>query len=67
MTRNVGPLDRTLRLAFGLVLLALPYVASLALLEREAVYWATVVVGLGLLGTAILRCCPVYTLFGIKT
>ncbi len=60
MDRNVGTIDRIIRLALGVMLLGL-YGA----LEPPLRYLT--LVGLIPLGTAILGSCPLYTLFGIST
>lgn len=67
MSVNVGTIDRSLRAVLGLVLLVLPFVSGLALFTAT---WATavsVIAGLVMLGTAAMRFCPMYTLFGIRT
>jgi hypothetical protein len=60
MTTNIGTIDRVLRIIIGTVLLSLLY-----FLEGN-MRW------LGLIGiiplfTALLRWCPLYTVFGFKT
>lgn len=60
MTKNIGGLDRALRLVAGLVLLSL-----LLVLEGDARWFG--LIGLVPLATGLLRWCPVYTLLGIKT
>jgi hypothetical protein len=67
MVKNIGTVDRALRILLGVVLLAAPFVSGMALF---AAGWATalsVVVGLVMLGTATLRFCPLYTLVGVRT
>lgn len=63
MTPNVGNIDRMLRGAVGLVLLALAFFAGLS----GAGFWIALVVGIVMLGTAGMRFCPAYTLLGLKT
>jgi hypothetical protein len=58
MTTNVGGIDRMLRIAAGVVLLALGAFGPLG-------WWG--LIGLVPLGTALLRSCPVYTLLGLNT
>lgn len=58
MTRNEGTLDRTLRVALGLGLLALTATGTIG-----AWGW----VGVVPLATAAIGWCPVYALFGVKT
>lgn len=60
MTKNIGGLDRALRLVAGLVLLSL-----LLVLEGDARWFG--LIGLVPLATGLLRWCPLYTLLGIKT
>jgi hypothetical protein len=60
MDRNVGTIDRIIRLVLGVMLLGL-YGA----LEPPLRYLT--LVGLIPLGTALLGSCPLYTLFGIST
>jgi len=58
MTPNVGSLDRTLRILVGLGLISLVFVGP-----HTPWGW----IGLPLIGSAVLRFCPAYTLLGIKT
>lgn len=58
MQRNVGTLDRSLRIAVGLVLIA-PSLAGVIGL------WGWI--GLVPLATGIFRFCPAYPLLGIST
>lgn len=60
MTRNVGGIDRILRIVAGLAILSL-----LVLLDGNARWWG--LLGLVPLGTALLRWCPAYTLVGVNT
>jgi len=61
MTKNVGTIDRVLRIVAGLVLL------GYALIGPETVYNVWGFIGIVPLATALLGWCPAYTLFGIKT
>lgn len=58
MNANVGTLDRSLRIAVGLILIALSLAGVIGL-------WGWI--GVVPLATGILRYCPVYPLLGIKT
>jgi len=58
MMKNIGTIDRGLRLAVGLMLLALIFVGA-----QTPWVWLGVVP----LFTALPGLCPVYTLFGINT
>lgn len=60
MQKNVGSIDRALRVAAGLGLLSLVF-----LLEGGARWFG--LIGLVPLATALLGNCPVYTLLGIST
>lgn len=57
-TTNVGSTDRLLRIALGLILIALVFVGP-----QTAWGW----LGLIPLATGFLRICPAYALFGIST
>jgi hypothetical protein len=58
MGSNVGGIDRMLRIVAGLVILALGIAGPLG-------WWG--LVGLVPLATGVLRFCPAYALFGIRT
>lgn len=58
MKNNVGGIDRILRAALGLVLVALAATGTIGL-------WGYV--GVVLLATAAFSFCPLYTLLGINT
>lgn len=64
---NIGTLDRALRILAGIILAAVPFVFAEALAGWGAWRFALVGVGAVLLGTALLRFCPAYTLFGLRT
>jgi hypothetical protein len=58
MQKNVGTLDRALRIAAGLALIALAATGTVGL-------WGWI--GAVPLTTGLLSWCPAYTLLGIKT
>jgi hypothetical protein len=58
MTTNVGSLDRIVRIAAGLVLIALAATGTIGV-------WGYL--GVVPLATGLLRTCPAYSLFGINT
>lgn len=60
MNKNVGTVDRVLRIVAGLLLLSL-----LFLLDGEAKWFG--LIGIVPLATAAMSWCPLYTLFGIRT
>ncbi|WP_193181597.1 YgaP family membrane protein [Nisaea sediminum] len=67
MTANVGNLDRLARLVLGLVLIVAPFLLDLAIFANPLVKWGLPVVGLVFAGTALIRFCPLYAIFGIRT
>lgn len=58
MTRNVGGIDKWLRIGVGILLLALGAFGPLG-------WWG--LVGIVPLGTALVGFCPLYTLLGMNT
>jgi len=66
---NIGLPDRALRSALGAALLIAPFMPPLAGFFTGWGAWkfAVAVVGLVLIGTVVLRMCPAYLLFGIRT
>ncbi len=58
MKKNVGTLDRAVRIAVGLILIALVFVGP-----KTPWGW----IGLVPLATGIIRWCPAYMPFGIRT
>jgi hypothetical protein len=60
MKRNVGTVDRAIRIVAGLVLLSLVFI-----LEGNARWWG--LVGLLPLATGLVAWCPMYLPLGIDT
>lgn len=60
MKRNMGPVDRLIRVVVGLFLLSLIFA-----LESSARWWG--LAGLLPLVTGLAGSCPAYVLFGIDT
>ncbi|MCP3870742.1 MAG: DUF2892 domain-containing protein [Gammaproteobacteria bacterium] len=58
MKKNIGTLDRTLRLGAGAILLGLTAAGMIG-------FWGWI--GVVPLATGLLNWCPAYTLIGIKT
>lgn len=58
MNRNVGSIDRAIRIIIGVVLIALVFVGP-----KTPWGW----IGLLPLATAFVGWCPAYSLFGIRT
>ncbi len=68
MSANVGTIDRVLRALIGIVALALVFVGPVTAgcgwgLERIAL----VAVGAIMLGTSMIKFCPLYRVFGLRT
>lgn len=63
MNTNVGSTDRIIRLAVGIVLILLAFLAGWTGLWK----WLGVIVGVVLVGTALMRSCPAYSILGITT
>ena len=63
MKPNMGTLDRSIRAVVGVVLIAL---WPLGMLQGTSAV-ISLVVGVVLIATAILRWCPPYSLLGINT
>ncbi len=61
---NVGSTDRIVRIVVGLLLVALPFIMSLG---SPAAKWASIVVGVVLVVTALVRFCPLYRIIGAST
>lgn len=59
--KNVGPLDRALRIAAGVVLLALFF------LYPEAPWRWWTLIGIVPLATGLLSNCPLYSVLGVST
>ncbi len=60
MTRNVGNVDRMLRIIAGLAILSLVF-----FIDSSLRWWG--LIGLVLLVTGLTRRCPAYSLFGIDS
>lgn len=66
---NVGTVDRAIRIVVGALLLLMFFVPQLGGLFAGlgALKYIVPVVGALLLVTGIIRVCPAYSVFGIKT
>ncbi|MBO6562471.1 MAG: DUF2892 domain-containing protein [Nisaea sp.] len=67
MIANVGNLDRLARLVLGVALILAPFLLDLAIFANPLVKWGVPIVGLVFAGTALIRFCPLYAIFGIRT
>lgn len=63
MQINIGSTERMIRLIAGVVLVLLPFIADLT----TAWTWVSMIVGLVLIATGVLRFCPAWAIFGINT
>jgi hypothetical protein len=64
---NVGSLDRAVRFVLGAVLVGAPLLLPAMFAPLGAWRFALVAWGVVMLGTAVFRFCPAYTLLGIRT
>jgi len=67
MIANMGTVDRVLRLAVGVALIALALFSGMAFFDAAVWRYGAVIVGVVMIATATLRFCPMYTLLGIRT
>ena len=67
MRANVGSMDRVVRLIVGLALIVAAFLPALGLVAMPALQWGAALLGVVLIGTALMRFCPLYRLFGLST
>lgn len=67
MTINMGSADRFVRFLVGLLLIVAPFTNVFSIWDNAIVGYASVAVGLVLIGTAFLRFCPLYRVLGLST
>ena len=67
MNRNVGSVDRIIRLVLGALLVVAPFLTGLALFNNTAGTVVSVIVGVVLIATALMNFCPMYRVLGIRT
>ncbi|SDZ40388.1 Protein of unknown function [Jannaschia faecimaris] len=67
MTPNVGTVDRVVRLVVGLVLILAPLLNIPAIWSSGVLAYGSIIVGLVLVATGLLRMCPLYRLLGMNT
>lgn len=64
MNRNVGNVDRGARGLVGIFL----FLYFLSNPQADPLfYWGSLVLGIVMIGTAVIGWCPPYTIFGINT
>jgi hypothetical protein len=66
---NVRPIDNALRFVLGAAIFATPFMPPFSGYVADFGVWkyALAAIGVVMLGTAVFRFCPAYTLFGIRT
>ncbi len=67
MIKNIGSPDRIARLVVGVLLLMLVFFSGMPLLASGLWKGIFSIVGLVLIGTALMRFCPLYRLLGVNT
>ncbi|ODR95039.1 hypothetical protein AUC70_04645 [Methyloceanibacter stevinii] len=67
MTANVGTIDRIFRAVLGLVLLWFAFFSGLPLADTPVWKYGAAIVGVVMLIVALVRVCPIYSIFGLKT
>lgn len=67
MNANVGNVDRAIRIAIGIALIAAALFTGWAVFDNVVLKYGAMAVGLVMLATATLRLCPIYSVLGIKT
>lgn len=67
MSFNVGTPDRIVRVILGLLLLVVPFVTSWGLFNNPVWVWISVIVGLVLIVTGVVRFCPAYSILNLST
>lgn len=67
MKVNVGTPDRIVRLILGIILVVIPFLTNWALFESALWTWVSVIVGLVLAITALVRFCPIYAAVGMSS
>ena len=67
MSANMGTFDRASRFLAGAGLIVLAYFETFVVFSSPFVKFGAMAIGIILIGTALLRFCPAYRVFGIKT
>ena len=67
MTANLGQADRLARPIIGVALMAVPFMGLFGLFASTGWVVASVIVGAVLVLTAVVRFCPIYRVFGLRT
>jgi hypothetical protein len=64
---NVGTADRIVRILAGAALIAAPFVFPDQSFSAGWIRWAMQIVGAVFVLTALVRFCPLYAIFGLRT
>ena len=64
---NVGTVDRILRIVLGAFLIAAPYFVASEIWQNDLYRLGLPIVGAVLVLTALIRFCPLYRIFSIRT
>lgn len=67
MTANVGTIDRIFRAVLGVVLLWFAFFSGLPFADSPVLKYGAAILGVVMLIVAVVRVCPVYSIFGLKT
>ena len=67
MIANLGSIDRVARLLVGFVLLLSPLLNTPAIWSSGPWAYASMAIGLVLVGTGLFSFCPLYRIFGISS
>lgn len=67
MRANVGSIDRVFRFVVGLGLIIAAFLPGVGLAATPLLQWGAAIIGVVLVGTALMRFCPLYRLFGLST
>ncbi|MFV1498150.1 DUF2892 domain-containing protein [Phaeobacter sp. JH20_02] len=67
MTRNIGTLDRAIRLMLGVGLIAAPFLSDYAIFAAAWAKLLSVALGSVMLLVALTRSCPIYTILGLRS
>ena len=67
MIMNIGETDRVLRIAAGMLISMLALFSKVPLFEGTLLMNAALVIGVVLIGTALIKFCPLYYVLNMRT
>lgn len=67
MFANVGSIDRIVRAILGIALLWFAFFSGLPLADSLAFKYGAAILGIVMLVVAVVRVCPIYSIFGLTT